>query len=155
MLFTAGLVMGFKNRQENKVAIIAIGAGLAAFFSALSVMKHYDSHYTAGVSAALPGCVLACYLLARGWNWRLRFSAIAVAWIAVLLMTGPVLLNIRDRMSLGSSASRLVLEDMQEVDARTAVTKGLIDFTYRVPFPQYLRAMSSTSLAYPGSARSM
>ena len=137
-LFTAGLVVGFKNRRENSVAIIAIGAGLAALLSALSVMKHYDSHYTAGVSAALPGCVLACYLLAKDWSWRLHFSAIAAACIAVLLMTGPVLLDIRDTMAFGSATSRLVLEDMKEVDARTAATKGLIDFTYRVPFPQYL-----------------
>ena len=90
----------------DSVAIIAIGAGLAGLFSALSVLKHYDSHYVAGVSAALPGCVLACWLLARSWNSRVRCAAVAVTWAAVLLMTGPVLRHVGGTLAAKSDTAR-------------------------------------------------
>jgi hypothetical protein len=137
VLFLSGLVAGFRNRQKDSVAVIAIGAGLAALFSALIVLKHYDSHYTAGVSAALPGCVLACYLFAQSWNSKLRFAAVAVAWIMVLLMADPVLRIVTGTLAGRSDATRLALEDMKEINARTAGMKRVIDFAYRVPFPQY------------------
>jgi hypothetical protein len=136
-LFIAGLVTGFKDAQKNAVAVIGIGAGLAALFSALIVVKHYESHYTAGVSATLPACVMASYLLARGWNYKGRFSAGAIAWIAVLLMAGPVLLKVTGVLAGKSDATRSALEDMKEISALTAGMTRVVDFAYRVPFPQY------------------
>lgn len=137
-LNVAGVVAGFRNRQNDGVAVMAIGAGLAALFSALSVMKHYDSHYTAGVAATLPGCVLACFLFARGWNSKARFTAVVVTAIAILLMTGPVLLQVRDVLTFRSNATRLAVADMKEVSAQTAGMERVVDFTYRVPFPQFV-----------------
>jgi hypothetical protein len=137
-LWIAGIVIGFRNRQDNSVAIIAIGAGLAALFAALSVMKHYDSHYTAGVSAALPGCVLACGLLARSWNSRARFAAVAATWVAVLLMAGPAMAHLKEVLVTKSDASRLVAADMKQVSAETAGMKRAVGYTYRVPFPQFV-----------------
>ena len=137
VLFIAGLVAGFRNRQNHGVAVIGIGAGLAALFSALIVVKHYDIHYTAGVSAALPGCVLACCLFARDWNSKVRFSALAVASVVVLFMAGPVLLNVRDVLATRSDTTRLASEDMKDINAHTAGMKRVVDFAYHVPFSQY------------------
>jgi|SRR5665213_880198 len=137
-LWIAGLVAGFRNRQDNSVAIIAIGAGLAGLFAALSVLKHYDSHYTAGVSAALPGCVLACWLLAGSWNPRLRLAGVAAVWVAISLMTGPVLRHVGGALADISETSRLAAVDMKQVSAATAGLKRAVGYTYRVPFPQYV-----------------
>lgn len=136
-LFIAGLVTGFKNRQKDSVAVIAIGAGLAALFSALIVLKHYDTHYTAGVSAALPGCVLACCLFAQARNSKVRVSAVAIAWVAVLFMTGPVLLNVRSVLAGRAESTRLALADMEDIKVHTAGMTRVVDFAYRVPFSQY------------------
>jgi hypothetical protein len=106
-LYVVGLVTGIKNRQKDGVAVLAIGVGLAASFSALIVLKHYASHYTAGVSATLPACVLACGLLAKSWNSRIRFAAIAVACVAVLLLARPVLVNVMAVLNSRSTSTRL------------------------------------------------
>jgi hypothetical protein len=136
-LITAGLVTGFRNRQKDSVAVVAIGAGLAALFSALIVLKQYDVHYTAGVSAALPACVLACCLFAQTWNTKVRFAAVAIAWAAVLLMARPVLLNVSSVLAGRSDVTRWALEDMKEINVQTAGIKKVVDFAYRVPFAQY------------------
>lgn len=134
----AGVISGLRNRQNEGIAVMAIGAGLAALYSALSVMKHYDSHYTAGVSATLPGCVLACFLFARGWNSKARFTAVAVASLAILLMAGPVLLEVRGVLASKVNATRLAAADIKEVGVQTAGMERVVDFSYRVPFPQFV-----------------
>jgi hypothetical protein len=136
-LYIAGLVTGFKYPQKSGVAIISIGAGLAALFSALIVLKHYDSHYTAGVSAALPACAVACYLFAQGWNSKVRFYAVAIAWVAVLFMAGSVLMHVISALAGKSDYTRFALADMKEIGAQTAGMKRVVDFAYRVPFSQY------------------
>ena len=137
-LWVAGIVAGFRNRQNNSVAIIAIGAGLAGLFAALSVLKHYDSHYTAGVSAALPGCVLAWWLLAGSWNPRLRLAGVAAVWVAIALMASPVLRHVQGALANVSNTSRLAVADNKQVSAETAGMKRAVGYTYRVPFPQYV-----------------
>jgi hypothetical protein len=141
-LWIAGIVTGLRNRQDNGVAVIAIGAGLAALFAALSVLKHYDIHYTAGVSAALPGCVLACALFARNWNPRVRLAAVAAVWVAILVMTGPSLQIIEGVLTARSETTRLVAADMKQLSAETADLKRSIHYTYRVPFPQFVEGFA-------------
>jgi hypothetical protein len=136
-LCIAGLVVGFEDRRNHSVAIMGIGAGLAALLSALIVLKHYDSHYTAGVSATLPACVVACYLFAQAWNSRIRFSAAAIAWGAAMLLAVLTLPDVRSLLATRSDYSRSALEDMKEISTQTAGMKRVIDFAYRVPFPQY------------------
>jgi hypothetical protein len=138
VLWIAGIVAGFRNRQDNAVAIIAIGAGLAGLFSALSVLKHYDFHYTAGVSAALPGCVLACYLFARNWNPKWRLAALAAVWAGIAVMTVPVVRSVRTILEIRGETMRLAAADMKQVSAETAGMKRSVGYTYRVPFPQYV-----------------
>jgi hypothetical protein len=137
-LWIAGIVAGLRNRHDNSVAIIAIGAGLAALFSALSVLKHYDTHYTAGVSAALPGCLLACYLFARNWSPGLRLATVAVVWVAITVMTGPALRSVEGTLAARSETTRLAEADMKQVGAETAGMKRPVGYVYRVPFPQFV-----------------
>jgi hypothetical protein len=136
-LYIAGLVAGFRDRQNHGAAIVGIGAGLAALFSALTVLKHYDPHYTAGVSATLPACAVAFWLFAQTWNRWLRLSAATIACLTVLLMAEPVLSGITAALAAKSDATRSALEDTKEIDAQTAGMKRVVDFAYRVPFPQY------------------
>jgi hypothetical protein len=136
-LFVAGLVTGITNRQKDDIAVMAIGVGLAASFSALIVLKHYASHYTAGVSATLPACAVACGLLAQAWDFKLRISAVAVAWVVVLFMARPVLPDVIGVLDNRSTSTRLALADKREIEAQIAGMKRVVDFAYRVPFPQY------------------
>jgi hypothetical protein len=82
--------------------------------------------------------VLACFLFARDWNSKARFAAVAVTSIAILLMSGPVLLEVRDALASKVTATRLAMADMKEVAAHTAEMERVVDFTYRVPFPQFV-----------------
>jgi hypothetical protein len=140
-LFVGGLVIGFRNWQNHNVAVVAIGVGLAALCSALMVIKHYGFHYSAGVSATLPACAVACGLLAQRWKsearFKVGFAAVAVAWGAALLMAGPVLQTVTAMMASKSENTRWAREDMKEIDARTAGMKRVVAFAYRVPFAQY------------------
>ncbi len=136
-LFIAGLIAGFRDRRTHATAIVSIGAGLAAAFSALIVLKHYASHYTAGVSATLPACVVAVWLFALAWNSRARLATAALVWAAALLMAGPVLLDVVGVLAGRSSSTRLALADMKDIKAQTEGMKRVVDFAYRVPFSQY------------------
>jgi hypothetical protein len=137
VLVIAGLATGIKNRQKDGVAVMSIGAGLGALLSALIVLKHYDSHYTAGVSAALPACVVATCLFAGAWNFKARIAVFVMAWAAVILMADPALANIRYVLANRSNSTRLALADIKDIAALTARVTRVIDFAYRVPFPQY------------------
>jgi hypothetical protein len=148
-LYIAGLVSGFKNRQQHSVAVIGIGVGLAALFAALSVLKHYAGHYTAGVAATLPACVVAGCLFVQNWDTRVRLSALALAWVAALLMAGPVLTHERGALINGAETTRLAMADMREVSAQTAGMKRVIYFSYRVPFPQFVEGFVVHYAAVP------
>jgi hypothetical protein len=138
VLNIAGVTTGFRHRQRHSVAVIGIGVGLAAMFSALSVLKHYAVHYTAGVSATLPACVVALCLFAQTWNATSRLSAVAMAWVLALLMAGPVLMRVVTVLIYGFETSSLALADLKEVSAQTAGMKRTVRFSYRVPLPQFI-----------------
>ena len=136
-LFIAGVVTGLKNPQRDGVAVVGIGTGLAAFVAAIVVLKHYESHYVAGVSAALPACVVATCLFTRAWNSKARLSAVAVVGVAVLCMAGSVFPKVAVVLARQSAYTRSALTDMKEISAQTAGMKQVVDFAYRVPFSQY------------------
>jgi hypothetical protein len=141
VLFVAGLATGIKDRRKDGLAVFSIGAGLAALFSSLIVLKHYDTHYTAGVSAALPACVVAVCLFARTWNFKARIAAFALAWVAIVLMADPVLASIRSVLASRTNSTQLALADRKDIAALTAGMTHVVDFAYRVPFPQYGEGM--------------
>jgi hypothetical protein len=132
-----GLVTGIRNAQQAPVAIISIATGIAASFSGIIVLKHYDLHYTAGVSATLPSAVISSYLVAKAWNYKLGFIQAIVAVSAILLMVNPVAATVRYSLSERSAAVPLAQADMVAIRARIGAGKGAVYYTYKSPFLQF------------------
>lgn len=136
-LVVGGLFAARRGPQHIPVAVICIGAGLASGSSAVFVLKHYDLHYTAAVSPTLPASIVAFYLLAKAWDYRLRtFEAALAAAIALFMVsqTAPPLLSVlQDR----THASELAAADLQEIDVQRADDKRPMAFLYKVPFAWY------------------
>jgi hypothetical protein len=61
-----------------------------------------------------------------------------VIWVAIALMTGPVLRHVSATLAAKSETARLAVADMKGVSAETAGMKRAVGYTYRVPFPQYV-----------------
>src|ERR1700675_3500833 len=123
--------------QHIPVAVICIGAGLASVLVAVSVLKHYDLHYTAGVSPTLPATAVASYLLVKSLGYRLRIVEAAVAAAAILLMTYQTAPPLMAALKARTDATELAAADLQEIYAQRAGDKRPVAFLYRVPFPWY------------------
>lgn len=136
-LAVGGLLAARRGPQHIPVAVISIGAGLASLLSALFVLKHYDLHYTAGVSSTLPASAVASYLLVKSWGYRPRIVEAAVAMVAILFMAlemTPLLISImQDRVQ----ASELAATDLQAIYAQRAQDRRPVAFLYKVPFSWY------------------
>lgn len=132
-----GLVTAFKKPEHLPVAVLSIGVAVAATLSALAVLKHYNEHYTAAVSATLPACVVAGYLLSKAWAWGVEAAYSLVVAVAVLLMAYPVTGSLAARLTFYSEQSRLARADMQQIAALTAGDSRAIYYTYRSPFAQF------------------
>jgi hypothetical protein len=138
-LAVSGFITGRKGPEHVPVALIGIGTGLASLFSAIFVIKHYDLHYTAGVSATLPASVVAGYLLLRswGWNYRHRIVAKGVATVAILLMAALTAKTLILDMAQRTNTSELAKADLQDIQTQLAGSKRGIEFAYRAPFAAY------------------
>jgi hypothetical protein len=136
-LAVGGLLAARRGPQHIPVAVISIGAGLASLLSAIFVFKHYDLHYTAGVSSTLPASAVASYLLVKSWGYRPRIVAAAVAMVAILLMAHemrPLLISVmQDRVQ----ASELAAADLKQIYALRAEDRRPVAFLYKVPFSWY------------------
>jgi hypothetical protein len=137
ILCIAGPIVGISDGRNRGVAIVCIGAGLAALSSGVIVLKHYDSHYTAGVSATLPGCVVAIYLLLQRLNCKIRVLSFALGTFALLWMSVLVIPKVMDVLATRLAHTRAASADINEIFIHTSGLQGVIDFAYRVPFPQY------------------
>jgi hypothetical protein len=137
VLGIGGLVTAFRKPEHLPVAVLSIGAAAAASLSTLAVLKHYNDHYTAAVSATLPVCVVAGYLLAKAWACRVEATFGFVGIVAALLMAYPVAGTIAARLTFYSEQSRLAREDMQQIAALTAGSSRATYYTYRSPFAQF------------------
>ena len=137
VLGVGGLVLGFRRTEQIPTALIAIGTGAAATLSAVFVLKHYEAHYAAGVSAALPACVVGGYMLVDSWGVRVRRSAAVTA--ALLSMLAAFLVMPIVIASLVSAAEKTTLAqaDAREIDAQIAGSDGRVVFSYRAPFSWY------------------
>jgi hypothetical protein len=132
-----GLVMAFKKPEHLPIAVLSIGVAVAASFSALAVLKHYNEHYTAAVSATLPACVVTGYLLSKAWAWRVEAAYGLVVAVAALLMAYPVVGSLAARLTFYSEQSRMARADMQQIAALTAGGSRATYYTYRSPFAQF------------------
>jgi hypothetical protein len=144
-----GLVTLFRRGGNVSLAAISIGTGVTAVLSALSVLKHYNIHYTAGVAATLPACVVCCYLLARSWS--LRFPTVGAALAASVIfflafqMKGPLIHTLAGR----TQNSQLTAADLGELSSHLAEYKRGVEFAYRVPFAQYGEGFVVTFASVP------
>jgi hypothetical protein len=132
-----GLVTAFKKPEHLPVAVLSIGAAVAASLSAMAVLKHYNEHYTAAVSATLPVCVVAGYLLLKAWATRAEAAYSLVVAVAALLMAYPVAGSLVAKLTFYSEQSRMARADMQEIDAVTAGSSRATYYTYRSAFAQF------------------
>jgi hypothetical protein len=132
-----GLVTAWKKPEHLPAAVLGIGAAVAASLSALAVLKHYNDHYTAAVSATLPACFVSGYLLAKAWAYRVETTYSLVGIVAVLLMAYPVSTSLAAKLTFYSEQSRLAREDMQQIAALTAGSSRATYYTYRSPFAQF------------------
>jgi hypothetical protein len=136
-LIVGGFVAGLRSERHAPVAIMSIGAGIASVLSVLIVLKHYDRHYTAGVSATLPCCVVAGYLLMRPWADRLRQVWIPLATVAMLSMAWLILPKVIALQVSNAAESERAKADSEDLHAFIAQAKGLVEFAYRTDFPEY------------------
>jgi hypothetical protein len=136
-LVIAGATSIIKKPQHISAGTMSVATGVAAMLSALFVMKHYGFHYTAGVSATLPACVVSYYLLARSWDYKVGIAQATMAMIAVLLMAYPVIGAVKRDLDKRIESTRLAEIDLKEITALTMGRKLIVDFAYRVPFSQY------------------
>jgi hypothetical protein len=137
VLGIGGLVTAFRKPEHLPVAVLSIGAAAAASLSTLAVLKHYNDHYTAAVSATLPVCVVAGYLLSKAWACRVEAAYSRVVVVAALLMAWPVAASLSAKLTFYSEQSRLAREDMQQIAALTAGSSRATYYTYRSPFAQF------------------
>ena len=136
-LVIGGLIAGRKGPQHTPAAVISIGTGLASALSAVFVMKHYGFHYTAGVSATLPACVVACCLLARSFGYSLRIVATTLAAMAILFMASQAWPLIISGLVAETNRTQLAEADLREIRAQLSGSKDAVEFSYRAPFSWY------------------
>ena len=132
-----GFFTARRGAQHLPVAIIAIGAGLASLASAIFVLKHYDLHYTAGVSATLPASAVAGYLLVNSSSVRLGTAAAALATAVILLMAYETVPSLISVLAARTHVSALAAADFADIDAQRARDPRPIAFLYKAPFAGY------------------
>jgi hypothetical protein len=137
ILVVGGVATAIKQAGRAPIVVLSIGTGVAAVLSALIVLKHYDIHYTAGISATLPSCVVCFYLLTKSWGLKFRFAGAAVAAMAVLLMAAQIKGTLIYYMQSRTTATAQAKADLEEINSYLAGNKRAVEFAYKAPFPQY------------------
>ncbi|KYG24601.1 hypothetical protein SE92_33765 [Bradyrhizobium sp. AT1] len=133
LLIIAGTLL-LRSRQPRPELTVGVGCGTAAALSALFVFKHYDFHYSAGVSATLPGCVVAYQLLIRRRPSRIKLLLVSAA---LLLMAFPVVQRLHLYLVDRTERTNAALLDKDEIAKLNARQKKVLDYAYRVPFREY------------------
>jgi hypothetical protein len=137
VLAVAGIMLAFTRSQHIPLAVLGIGAGTAALLSAVVVLKHYEVHYTAGISATLPACVVVGDLLARARGLKFGSTGGVIAGIALMLMALFVVPNLTTYVTGRAQVARLAEADKKEIDAQIAAGNRMAEFMYRVPFAEF------------------
>jgi hypothetical protein len=139
-LVIAGFVTGLRRASQIPVAVISIGTGVAALLSALIVIKHYAPHYTAGVSATLPACVVCSYLLAKSWGFAsansrgLRIAGAGLVATVISVMALQVKAPLIYTLASRTNGSQLAKADFEEISSYLAGSKRAVEFAYKSPF---------------------
>jgi hypothetical protein len=105
--------------------------------SALIVLKHYDAHYTAGVSATLPACAVCSYLLMKSWSFGPRLVGATLAALAILWMAGQLKYPLSYLLDNRMKGSQLAQADLAEINSYLAGEKRAVEFAYKAPLAQF------------------
>jgi hypothetical protein len=135
-LVIGGFLAGRTGPDHVPAALIGIGTGTASLLSALFVVKHYNVHYVAGVSATLPASAVAACLLLKSWDYRFRTAAAALAVLAILFMASQMPAWLVPQLAAKTKTTELAAADLQEIQAQLAGKKVLVEFGYAAPFSQ-------------------
>jgi len=149
ILLVGGLVTGIRRNEQAPVAVLCAGIGIAAMLSALSVLKHYDIHYTAAVSATLPPSLVCLYVLAKSCGIHVGRVGAAFAAAAILVMTVQSTGLLIERLSGRAEGAALAQADAKEIDSYLAESKRTVEFAYKAPFPQYGEGFILTYASIP------
>jgi hypothetical protein len=114
--------------------VLCVGAGTAAVLASVSVLKHYDSHYTAAVSPTLPACLVAGYRLTNAWNLRAGAAWAAISLAAVVLMTPKVAAGVADHLNSKININAQAMADLRDIEKLPIDISSSIAFTYSAPF---------------------
>lgn len=133
LLFSASAFLLKQHRPRPDITV-AIGCGTAAALSAMFVLKHYGYHYSAGVSATLPGCVIACHSLTRA---RSFWTAPLIAAVILLMIAYPVTSRLQYYLITRAESSRATLLDHEEILRLASIQNKVVDYAYRAPFREY------------------
>lgn len=138
-LLVAGgfLTLAFRRGEQTPAALISIGAGTAAILATLSVLKHYDAHYTAAVSPTLPACMVAGYMLAQAWNLRSRAAWAIVSVAAIALTVWQIPPALADHFNSKIDLNAAALADLKEIEALPLDSGTSMAFTYRAPLAYF------------------
>lgn len=118
-------------------AIFAMGAGAASLVSAVSVLKHYSPHYSAGVACTLPACIVAGYVVLNNWKPRRRPLA-AVLVVALLCIPAMSTIRVTDGLMSAYWRRSIDAEDDRKVIAQyVARAPPMVGFAYAAPFREY------------------
>src|SRR5262249_47862844 len=130
-LIAAGLLGAIVRKADYlPVSLVSMGAGLSAVLASLSVLKHYDAHYTPAVSATLPACVVASYMIARSYSYRLRLTWFVGTIAASLLMAWGTLPAIRAHIDDKIETNRLASADLNAINSLGIDRESSIGFLY-------------------------
>jgi len=137
ILSVGGLFTARRGAEHLPVALICIGAGIASLLSAAFVLKHYEAHYTAGVSATLPACAAGIYLLAKSWGYRPRIAGAAVTIAAIWLMAYQAVPSLISQSAARTQTSQMAEADFEDINRQRADDKRGVAFLYKTPFSWY------------------
>ena len=148
-LLVGGLFAARRGPEQIPVAVICIGAGLASVFSAVFVLKHYDLHYTAGVSPTLPAAVVAIYLLVKSWGHRLRMVEACIAAVAVGFLAWQTLPPVIANLQARTHRSELAEADLREITVQRGSDQRAVAFLYKTPFSLYGEGFAVSNASVP------
>ena len=137
LLAIAGFATALRGLEHVPVGILGIGAGLASAMSAAIVLKHYALHYTAGVSATLPGSLVVGYLLVQHWGYRPRVIAGVVAAVAIVFMSAQTMPVVTGVLTSRMVTVEHVKADMADIRVHLAGEKRVVEYVYKAPFAEY------------------
>ena len=136
------ITVAWTRKASPAELVLSAGAGVASVSAAAGVLKHFEEHYAAGVSATLPALVIAVFLLLKSIQPE-RFRRFGM-FLAGVLLAGFLTYGIYNSLRVTVADKRLTasrraegLEDRRQMDVLLHAGEGKAFFGYRVPMREF------------------